>query len=381
MTASETARRLLLPLTPLYRLGLALRELRLRSGREPVRRLRFPVISIGNLSTGGAGKTPFAIALAMAITEAGFAVDVLSRGFGRQANSPARVRPDGTAAEFGDEPLLIARETGVPVFVASQRYEAGLLAESGSPAGPTPLVNASAQSRSQKDAVIQKEPVILSEGRAAPAVEGPAFDAVARPPRVHILDDAFQHRQLHRDIDILLLNRDDWHDRLLPAGNLREPRRAAMRASVIAIPADGHEFETELRGWGWEGPIWRLHRRMEVPQVNDPVVAFCGIARPGQLFAGLEAAGLRLARQIAFRDHHPYTASDLDRLQAAARAAGAAALVTTAKDEVRLAPLLAALPSDLPLLTARLRIEIEEEAAALGWLVTRLNSIPPRPPL
>jgi tetraacyldisaccharide 4'-kinase len=338
MTAGGAARRMLLPLTPLYRFGLALRELRLRSGREPIRRLRFPVVSVGNLSTGGAGKTPFAIALARALTEAGFAVDVLSRGFGRQASAPARVRPDGTAAEFGDEPLLIARETGVPVYVAAQRYDAGLLAEA--------------------DALPE-----------------------ARQPRIHILDDAFQHRQLHRDIDILLLNREDWHDRLLPAGNLREPRRAAMRASVIAIPAGDPGFETDLRSGGWKGPIWRLHRQMDAPQVRGPILAFCGIARPDQFFAGLEGAGLRLTARVSFRDHHPYAARDLERLQAAARSAGAAALVTTAKDLVRLTPILAALPPDLPLLTAGLRIEIQEESAALDWLVTRLNSIPLQPPL
>jgi tetraacyldisaccharide 4'-kinase len=332
---------MLLLFTPIYRLGLALRELRLRSGREPVRRLRFPVVSIGNLSTGGAGKTPFVIALARALAGAGFQVDVLSRGFGRQATAPARVRPDGAATEFGDEPLLIAREAGVPVYVAGQRYEAGLLAES-----------------------------------------DPQRDAETNlPSLLHILDDAFQHRQLYRDIDILLLNRDDWTDRLLPAGNLREPLHAAMRASVIAIPADGHEFETELRRWGWQGPIWRLHRRMEVPPVDAPVLAFCGIARPEQFFAGLEAAGLRLARQVVFRDHHPYTTGDLDRLLASARAAGAAALVTTAKDQVRLTSLIASLPPDPPLLTAGLRIEIEEESGVLDWLITRLDSIPPRPPL
>jgi tetraacyldisaccharide 4'-kinase len=338
MTASWTARRMLLPLTSLYRLGLVLREMRLRSGREPVRRLRFPVISIGNLSTGGAGKTPFAIALARALTQAGFSVDVLSRGFGRQTRTPARVRLDGTAAEFGDEPLLIAREAGFPVYVAARRYEAGLLAEA--------------------DAVREE-----------------------RQPRIHILDDAFQHRQLHRDIDILLLNREDWQDRLLPSGNLREPIRAAMRASVIAIPAADPGLETDLRTWGWEGPIWRLHRHMDVPPVDSPVLAFCGIARPHQFFAGLEAAGLRLAGRFAFRDHHPYAARDLGRLRDAARAAGAAALVTTAKDQVRLAPLIAELPMDLPVMTAGLRIEIEEESAALGWLATRLDSIPPQPPL
>jgi tetraacyldisaccharide 4'-kinase len=360
MTASGTARRMLLPLTPLYRLGLVLRELGLRSGRAPVRRLRFPVISVGNLSTGGAGKTPFAIAMARALIQAGFAVDVLSRGFGRQASGPARVLHDGMAADFGDEPLLIAREAGVPVYVAAQRYEAGLLAEQGfgePPSGAKALIDS---------AVLD----VRAEART-----------LQRPRVVHILDDAFQHRQLHRDIDILLLNREDWQDRLLPAGNLREPIRAAMRASIIAIPAADPGLETDLRTWGWQGPIWRLLRRMEIPPVEAPVLAFCGIARPHQFFAGLEAAGLRLAGRFAFRDHHPYAARDLDRLQAAARAAGAGALVTTAKDLVRLTPLLAALPPDLPLLTAGLRIEIEEESAALDWLVTRLNSIPLQPPL
>jgi tetraacyldisaccharide 4'-kinase len=365
MTAGGPARPILLPLTPLYRFALALRERRLRSGREPIRRLQFPVISIGNLSTGGAGKTPFAIALVRALDGAGFAVDVLSRGFGRSATAPARVPPDGSAAEFGDEPLLIAREANVPVYVASQRYEAGLLAES------------------SQQAIVQKnEPVILSgAGRMTGAVEGSAFQNASLHHSIHILDDAFQHRQLHRDIDILLINRDDWHDRLLPAGNLREPRRAALRASVIAIPASDLELEAALRSWSWEGPIWRLHRRMEVPPVNGPVLAFCGIARPGQFFAGLEAAGLRLARRVTFRDHHSYIARDLDHLRDAARGTGASALVTTEKDQVRLAPLHAALPPDLPLLTVGLRIEIEQESAALGWLVDRLKSIPPRPPL
>lgn len=367
---------MLLPLTPLYRLALAFRDLRLRSGREPVRRLQFPVISIGNLSTGGAGKTPFAIALARALTGAGFAVDVLSRGFGRRAGSPARVRLDGSVEEFGDEPLLIAREAAVPVYVASQRYEAGLLAEANEPLTPN-------EKNEPVILSVEKEPVILSgvDHVAINAVEGSAFPDSTAHHRLHILDDAYQHRQLHRDIDILLLNRDDWHDRLLPAGNLREPRKVARRATIIAIPASDLELEASLRNWGWQGPVWRLHRRMEVPPIGAPVLAFCGIARPGQFFAGLEASGLHLAGRVAFRDHHPYAARDLDRLQAAARAAGAAALITTAKDHVRLAPLLAALPPDLPLLTAGLRIEIEEESAALQRLITRLNTIPPRPPL
>src|SRR5271157_1991229 len=130
MSRHLSLRRWLFPLVPAYRLALAARELCLGCGLEPVRRLPFPVVSVGNLSTGGAGKTPLTIALARALTERGRRVDVLSRGYGRlAAASPARVRPDGTAVEFGDEPLLIARTAGVPVYVARQRYDAGLLAE------------------------------------------------------------------------------------------------------------------------------------------------------------------------------------------------------------------------------------------------------------
>ena len=194
MKKTSFPRRLLLPLVPAYRLALALREVGLRTGLVPVRRLRFPVVSVGSLSAGGAGKTPLTITLAKSLTKRGLRVDVLSRGYGRAYSNPAqraaRVAPDGAAEEFGDEPLLIARETGVPVYVAAERHDAGLLAEAEAP--------------------------------------------VSEKSAVHLLDDGFQHRQLYRDVDILLLDQHDWRDSLLPAGNLREPMRAARRATVIA---------------------------------------------------------------------------------------------------------------------------------------------------
>jgi tetraacyldisaccharide 4'-kinase len=317
----------LAPFTPLYAAGVALRNLRIERGWEPVRRLRFPVVSIGNLSTGGAGKTPLTIALAKALVQRGFHADVLSRGYGRRSPFPARVDPAGTAEDFGDEPLLIAREAGVPVYVAAQRYQAGKLAEADNPTVPLPAV--------------------------------------------HLLDDGFQHRQLHRDVDILLLNRRDWRDTLLPAGNLREPLKAAHRATVIAVPCEDPKLEAELRAWGWLGPVWRLRRTMEIPPIDGPAAAFCGIARPEQFFQGLEFAGVRLALRRAFPDHHRYTAADLDHLAKSARQAGATALITTEKDLARLGKLAAT----LPLKAARLRIEIEDEAAALDFLAQRLTAI------
>src|SRR3954462_15282414 len=110
-------RPVLLPLVPLYAAGLALREIRLEHGWEKVRILWYPVISVGNLSTGGSGKTPTVIALARLLSDEGFHVDVLSRGYGRDSGDAARVRIDGSAEAFGDEPLLIARKAGVPVWV------------------------------------------------------------------------------------------------------------------------------------------------------------------------------------------------------------------------------------------------------------------------
>jgi tetraacyldisaccharide 4'-kinase len=323
------ARPMLLPLVPLYRLALSLRELRLRTGIEPVRRLRWPVIGIGSISAGGAGKTPMTVALARALTAHGVQVDVLSRGYGRGRNTALRVDPEGAAEDYGDEPLLIARETGVPVYVAAQRYQAGFLAES-------------------------------DRGDA---------------PVIHLLDDGFQHRQLHRDVNILLLDENDLTaDWLLPAGNLREPWSAIRRADVVAIPADDRaaSLESNVRARGFEGPLWRLHRRIELPAVDGPLAAFCGIARPAQFFAGLEAAGLPLVARLAFSDHHAYTTRDLDRIQAAAQAAGARAIITTEKDRVRLGRLSARFTDLLPLQTAKLMIEMEDEQLALNWLHLRL---------
>jgi tetraacyldisaccharide 4'-kinase len=339
MSSSSATRPLLWPLVPIYRFGLALRELQLRSGLKPVRRLKWPVISVGNLSTGGAGKTPLTIALAKALSVRGIQVDVLSRGYGRRSTLPLLVDPGGTAQNFGDEPLVIAREANVPVYVAAERYQAGLLAER--------------SAREQPNAPQDAE-------------ENPRLNA-------HILDDGFQHRQLARDIDILLLSRRDLADHLLPAGNLREPLQSAERAHIIAIPSDESDLEAEIRARGWKAQIWRIRRRMEIPYFDGPVAAFCGIARPGQFFQGLESAGVKLAARIAFADHHNYTAADLARIESVARAAGATAVLTTEKDRVRIGATATTLPAFLPIQTVKLRIEIEDEKAPIDWLTHSLK--------
>jgi tetraacyldisaccharide 4'-kinase len=363
---TRDARPWLAPLVPLYRAGIALHGLAIRSGLEPVRRLGAPVVSIGNLSTGGAGKTPLTIALARALVQRGLHVDVLSRGYGRTDKAAAKVDQRGSAERFGDEPLVIAREAGVPVYVAPRRYQAGLLAE-----------RESAASISESHEVTGHD-----FSRAEEAAEKAGALAPARA--IHLLDDGFQHRQLHRDVDILLFSTADIEDRLLPAGNLREPLEAFQRATVLAIPFEDRDAEHYVNetilidrnseNQRWIGPVWRLHRRMQVPQIEGPVVAFCGIARPDQFFGGLETAGLHIASRIAFADHQRYVQHDVDCVLDAAHTTRAEALITTEKDRVRLAPLLSSIPAYLPLETAGLRIEIEDEAAAIDWL---LGQLPP----
>lgn len=326
---TRAARPWLLPVVPAYRLALALREFQLRAGLKPVRRLRWPVVSVGNLSAGGAGKTPLTIALAKTLKARGVQVDVLSRGYGRCSALPLAVDPGGTAEEFGDEPLVIAREAQVPVFVAAERFEAGRLAE----------------------AAIQQ-----------------VSESASQQASMHLLDDGFQHRQLHRDVDILLLSSEDLTDYLLPAGNLREGLHAAERADVLAIPEDEPEVAEWVKSRGWKGRVWRIRRRMDVPQIEGPAVAFCGIAQPAQFFEGLERTGLRLAARIAFPDHHRYTAGDVERVKNAAQQAGATVLLTTEKDRARLG----AMASSLPIEVVPLRIEIENEKAAIDWLVSRI---------
>ena len=284
------------------------------------------MISVGSLSAGGAGKTPFVIALAGMLRARG--VDVLSRGYGRSAKAAERVErvdPGGSAERFGDEPLLIARETGLPVFVGARRFEAGLLAES------------------QADG-----------------------------PGLHLLDDGFQHRQLARDLDIVLVSSEDLDDWLLPAGNLREGARALRRASVLAVPSGDDAAVARLRAIELRQPVWRFRRVMDASGVQGRVLGFCGIARPGQFFAGLEAAGVFPVVRHIFPDHHRFSQDDVALLNRLAGGAAAQAFVTTAKDHVRLGPLAAQLT--LPVHVASLRIEIEDTANAVAWLERALGS-------
>jgi tetraacyldisaccharide 4'-kinase len=142
---------------------------------------------------------------------------------------------------------------------------------------------------------------------------------------------------------------------------------------VIAIPDNEPELEVALGVWGWTGPVWRLRRTMKLPAVRGPVAAFCGIARPEQFFAGLEAEGVKVALRFAFPDHFTYTRAALEELLTKAREAGVTAFLTTQKDLVRLGELAAIFPESMPLAAVRLRVEIEDQEEVIDWLIERIQ--------
>jgi len=281
------------------------------------RHLNWPVVSVGNISAGGSGKTPFVIVLGGLLLKKGIAIDVLSRGYRRSTSGVMKVEVSGTPQQFGDEPLLIARKLGCPVIVGESRHSAGLYAEDN--------------------------------------------DAGASQNRMHLLDDGFQHRQLHRDFDIVLLNPEDLDDKLLPHGRLRESLASLHRADAVAID---NEFPLERLPKG-KFQLWRIERKTEVPELNSPVVAFCGIARPQRFFTALRSAGVELRKEIVFRDHHRYTASDVQRLTAIHAGLPSSILVTTEKDAVNLGAHL----DELRPVVIRMKIELQDSENALKYLL------------
>jgi tetraacyldisaccharide 4'-kinase len=337
-----TPQRLLAPLTPLYALGLALKNRRYDSYKQgdgrpsPMQRLEWPVISVGNLSVGGAGKTPVVMRLVELLREEGLHADVLSRGYGRSGRGVEKVDPAGAAARYGDEPLLIAAASQAPVYVGASRYAAGRLAERES---------ALAGQSSQR--------------------------------AVHILDDGFQHRRLARDLDIVVLHASDFEERLLPAGRLREPLRALGRADVLVLREEDAHLDARLDSLDLQQPRWLVRRALRMPPellVQTPVIAFCGIARPQEFFAALTGLGVNAAAQVAFRDHRAFTDADLDRLLALARRHRARAFVTTEKDAIRLMPAQRArLAVAAPLVAVPLAVSFVDESAVRAQLLASLR--------
>jgi len=319
------ARQALLPLVPLYAAAIALKNAAYATGLLRPRRLRSPVINVGSLSAGGAGKTPFVILLINLLKQRGYSPDVLTRGYGRSGNAIERVEITGDAARFGDEPLLLAQKSGVPVFVGAARYQAGLLAE-------------------------------LNEAQSC----------------VHLLDDGFQHRKLARIVDIVLLTQRDLQDGLLPAGNLREPLSSLRRAQIAVVREDEPNVIEAVRKYAPHAVVWIVRRNIILPAEKMPQrpLFFCGIARPQDFAADLRALGCNPAAEVFFPDHQKYSPHEIARLLKVAGDSNTDGFITTEKDAVKFS---SAMREQLnPLIIAELHLELRDAHACMDALIKRL---------
>lgn len=271
------------------------------------RRLSRPVISVGNLSVGGTGKTPLVVAIAAWLVATGERPAILSRGYARTVTSrDATVVSNGAhiladVAHAGDEPLMLARAVpGAAVVVCADRHAAGVVAEE--TLGAT----------------------------------------------IHVLDDGFQHLPLARDLDIVVTAAGTLaSDAVLPKGRLREPVSALSRAQIlVVVGATDDQAEAEARAYGVPRGVGATRRlgapvalQGEAPTRDRPLVVMAGIGQPAQFVDALTADGWQVLDTCAYRDHHWYVPADLSAVARRVAAAGAWGVATTDKDAVRLEPL------------------------------------------
>jgi len=333
------------PLAAVYGAGVAARSVLYDRGWFRSRCVPVPVISVGNLTAGGSGKSPMTGWIATRLRAEGLTTAVVSRGYGGTHTGAATVVSSGDgpivgAGVGGDEPVMLAHRTrGVPIVVARRRIEGALLAMK-------------------------------------------RFGA-----RCIVLDDGFQHRSLRRDIDLLLFDGVDpvGNGRLLPDGPLREPLAAAGRAHAAvmtradrATPDQRRRLESLLAPHAPDIPLF-ISRGVPgglvapdgatapaVSLAGRPVICTAGIARPDVFFDDVAALGARVVRRFPFPDHHRFSRSDLETLAAAATDCGAEWIVTTEKDLARFATP----PSNLRAL--RLDMDIEDEETFIDYVLRGL---------
>ena len=326
-----------------YRAALMARAAFYRVGLLSTRGLPVPVISVGNVTVGGSGKTPLAEVVVLTLAEMGARPAILSRGYGRRTRG-VRIVADGgglrlDARDGGDEPVLLAeRLPGVPIVVGESRYEAGAVAV------------------------------------------GACF------ANVLILDDGFQHRTLYKDLEIVVVSGSaPWgNGRLFPRGSLREPLSALKRAGLVVVtnspsPAAISEIVRVLRrsgsaaavlGGAYRPTFLRRgdHVRAEAPEglAGRRVFALAGLAAPRGFVATAEGLGAEVAGLAEFPDHHWYTPGDLARVAAKVRETGAEAVLTTEKDWVRLRDMPR---GDVPFWVLSVRLDMGADSAAFAHVL------------
>ncbi len=310
-------------LSSIFGSGVALRNTLFDRGIFKARKLRGPVVSVGNLSVGGSGKTPFVIMLGQLLLDRGIKFDVLSRGYGRRSRGVALVDPNGSASDFGDEPILIARKLNVPVIVGRDRYRAGLFAEN------------------------------------------------TYGPQIHLLDDGFQHRGLARDFDIVLVNREDADDRLIPAGVQREPLTSLGRADAVVLTNGTPPELFPLAG----KMVWQVRRGIATTGIPARPIVFCGIARPKAFVLQLREGGVVPLAESFYRDHHAYTEQDIQRLLKLREQTQADGFVTTEKDVINLGLLREALK---PLAVVPVTLELARTADVIDTILRTLHERNPQ---
>lgn len=330
------------PFAPLYGAAVALRNRSFDTHPERAERVPLPVVSVGNLSTGGTGKSPLTLHLAQQLAVVGWPNVIVSRGYrGKRAQDPLWVDPAGDPTESGDEPMMMARRLGPGrVIVARRRLAGAQLALSAS-----------------------------------------------EPPHCLLLDDGFQHRQLHRDLDLLLLDgaRLWGNGRMLPLGDLREPMASAARAQALVVTRSDRADRGQVEAWwaqqGSGGPIFFVEFRIgplrplgntpSAPVPGERLAAFCGLGHPEAFHRDLMRAGFPLGAALNLGDHRSPTPAQLRDFAARARSEGALGLVCTEKDAVKLeAAHLAQLP--LPLWIAEQ--EVLGAEGLVEFVVDRLRA-------
>ncbi|MBH2020074.1 tetraacyldisaccharide 4'-kinase [Polaromonas sp.] len=310
---------LLWPVAQLHGLLVRLRQTLYRRGLMASERFGVPVIVVGNVVAGGAGKTPLVMALVRHFQAQGLPVGVISRGYGRSGHESLEIRPETPVYASGDEPALIQHATGAPVFVARRRAQAlrDLLA---------------------------------------------AYPATA----VVVCDDGLQHYALQRDIEIAVFDdRGVGNGWLLPAGPLREPWPERLRQGIDLVLHTGQKpaFEgyTSRRQLA-EHAIAADGTRLALSALaHQPLVALAGIASPEAFFGMLRARGLTLQKTLALPDHHNFTTDDLNALTGQT-------VLCTEKDAVKLFPL----PGHSELKLLAVPLEFSPETAFFTALDARL---------